>query len=621
MVARIALVVVSCLPLAAIAFSPASPMATGRSSLRTASTSPLSPLGNLPVRAPRAAAAAGASDISMRIPKIIQGGMGVQVSSWTLAREVNRAGELGVISGTAMETVIIRWLQEGDPGGIYKRALDRFPDQGMVKRVWDRYYIEGGKDEKKPYKNPAMWTIDPNGDLEEATVLGNYAEVWLAKHEDDGTLIKGGGVGINCLTKIQLPTIQNIYGALFADVDYIIMGAGIPMEVPGIIDNLCEHKDCKLAIDVDDSPEPVYTHFSPKAFWERSGDPSQMKRKMTRPSFFPIVSSVTLAQAMLKRATGAGPTKGIQGFIIEYPTAGGHNAPPRGFRYDAAAKSHVLSLNDRGEPVYGEKDEINLDKFKNAVKGLPFWLAGYYARPDKLQEVLALGGAGIQVGTSFAFTKESGLRQDVKQEVLKKVVTGDVGVYTDPVASPTGFPFKVLELEDSLWKEDKYEARPRVCNLGYLRTAYYDTKTEKIGYRCASEPVDIYLKKGGVTEATVGRKCLCNSLMANAGLAQVSPFKAQGSEEKYVEEILITAGDDVNQCREYMKNNAEGVYEYSAMDVLNYLWGKYKDEYQKEMNLYSHAEQAEDPKIRESLMAKKKELEERIKEVDGQLKK
>ena len=33
-----------------------------------------------------------------------------KVSSWTLAREVNRNGELGVISGTAMETVVCRCL-------------------------------------------------------------------------------------------------------------------------------------------------------------------------------------------------------------------------------------------------------------------------------------------------------------------------------------------------------------------------------------------------------------------------------------------------------------------------------------------------------------------------------
>jgi nitronate monooxygenase len=551
----------------------------------------------------------------MKVPKIIQGGMGVQVSSWTLAREVNRAGELGVISGTAMETVVIRWFQLGDPNGTYRRALAAFPDQGMVKRFTDKYFIEGGKDPKKPFRNPAMWTIVPNGELEEATIMGNFAEVWLAKHEDDGTLIVGGGVGINCLTKIQLPTIQNLYGAMIAEADYVLMGAGIPMEVPGILDNLAEHKDCKLAIDVDDSPEVVYTHFKPADFWKRAKNDSVMKAPLPRPSFLPIVSSVTLAQAMLKRATGAGPTKGIQGFVIELPTAGGHNAPPRGFRYDAAAKSHKLSLNDKGEPMYGEKDEVDLVKFKSAVKGLPFYLAGFYARPEKLQEVLAMGGAGIQVGTSFAFSKESGLLPSVKEEVLRQVQQGDLTIFTDPVASPTGFPFKVLELEDSLSVKSKYEERPRVCNLGYLRTAFY--KEGKIGYRCASEPIHEYLKKDGDIAATEGRKCLCNGLMANAGMPQISPFKKEGAEEKYVEETLITAGDDINQVRRYLK---DGATEYSAMDVINYLLGRFKEEYNNELNLYKDADKAEDPAVRKDLLEKKDDLENKISDVDKQLK-
>lgn len=462
----------------------------------------------------------------------------------------------------------------------------------------------------------SLWFVQ----LAEATILGNYAEVWLAKHNDDGTLIEGGGVGINCLTKIQLPTIHNLYGAMFADVDYVIMGAGIPMEVPGILDNLAEHKDCKLGIDVDDAPEPMFAHFSPKALFERSGAPEVLQRKMHRPNFIPIVSSVTLAQAMLKRATGAGPTKGIQGFVIELPTAGGHNAPPRGFRYDAAAKSHKLSLNDKGEPVYGEKDEVNLEKFKAAVKGLPFWMAGFYARPEKLQEVLAMGGAGIQVGTSFAFTKESGLAKNVKDIVLAKVKNGDMTVFTDPVASPTGFPFKVLEIEDSLSSKANYDARPRVCNLGYLRTPYHK-EGGSVGYRCASEPVDDYLKKGGVIEATEGRKCLCNGLMANAGLPQVSPFAKEGEENKYVEEILITAGDDVNQIRKYMKETSDGRLEYTANDVIQYLFGNFKDAYEGEMNLYADADKAEDPAVKAKLMAKKADLKGKLDEVNEQLKK
>ena len=43
--------------------------------------------------------------------------MGVAVSNWRLANAVSRAGQLGVISGTGMDTVLVRRLQDGDPGG------------------------------------------------------------------------------------------------------------------------------------------------------------------------------------------------------------------------------------------------------------------------------------------------------------------------------------------------------------------------------------------------------------------------------------------------------------------------------------------------------------------------
>merc|ERR1711966_64676 len=197
----------------------------------------------------------------------------------------------------------------------------------------------------------------------------------------------------------------------------------------------------------------------------------------------------------------------------------------------------------------------------------------------------------------------------------QKVKAGDLTVFTDPVASPTGFPFKVLELENDPSQKDKYLERPRVCNLGYLRTAYKGADG-KVGYRCASEPVADWVKKGGSVEATEGRKCLCNGLMANAGLPQISPFKVEGEDNKYVEEILITAGDDVNQCRKYMK---EGVYEYGAKDVIDYLLGRFKEEYTAKPTLYKNAADAEDPAVREELMAKAKDLEEKIDGVDKQL--
>lgn len=510
-----------------------------------------------------------------KLPRIIQGGMGIRISSWKLAREVSQRGELGVISGTAMDTILVRSLQTGDTDGAMRKALASFPDQDMVQRIMDRYYIEGGKDENKPFKSLPMWTMNPSQSLLEATILANYAEVWLAKHRDDGTPT-GGLVGINLLTKVQLPTLPSLYGAMLANVDYVVMGAGIPMAIPGYLDQLAQGEACSMPIDVEgklpDDMAPPALHFSPAQFWTNAGKP-ELCTPLPRPSFVPIVSSVVLAQSMLKRATGAGPTRGIQGFVIERSTAGGHNAPPRGFRYDPVKKSHAVDLNDRGEPVYGPKDQVDLTQFKTATKGLPFWLAGSCAHPEDLQEVLALGGQGIQVGTAFALANESGMMDHVRQKTLEKLMTKNddddepLIVYTDPEASPTGFPFKVLQIPDTLSETHIYENRPRVCNLGYLRTPVVTTTAEKaqIQYRCAAEPVDAYMKKGGTAEATQGRKCLCNALCADAGYAQIT------KEKKYKEKPLVTMGDDVTFCRRFVKKYETGKWGYSAGDVMDYL--------------------------------------------------
>ena len=507
------------------------------------------------------------------VPRVIQGGMGARISSWKLARSVSSRGELGITSGVAMDIVLIRELQQGDPAGIWRRSMAAFPDQDMVQRLMDKYFIEGGKADDVPFKPVPMWTIEPPQALVEATVVANFCEIWLAKHNDDSTPTNHGFVGINCLTKIQLPNVPSLYGAMLAECDYVIMGAGIPMEIPGILDDLSENKDINYAIHTDgaeaDDPRTNFK-FSPKEFWEAAGKPELATKDLPRPKFVPIVSSVLLAQSMLKRARGKGPTKGIDGFVIELPTAGGHNAPPRGFRYDPVAKSHNVALNERGEPIYGPKDEVDLQKFVKACKGLPFWLAGSYARPDKFQDVINVGGYGVQAGTLFALSEESGMADHTKQRILNEVAQGDLSVYTDPVASPTGFPFKVLELKGTLSEKENYDSRPRVCNLGYLRTPYAKDDGA-IGYRCAAEPVKDWVRKGGEVEATIGRKCLCNALMSDAGVPQISPFKKEGSDERYVEEILVTMGDDVNAARKFMKQDENGRWSYSAADVVDYL--------------------------------------------------
>ena len=150
------------------------------------------------------------------------------------------------------------------------------------------------------------------------------------------------------------------------------------------------------------------------------------------------------------------------------------------------------------------------------------------------------------------------MRDDYKLELLKKAISGEAKVFTDPLASPTGYPFKAAQLEGTLSEREVYLARPRICDLGYLREAYR-TSAGTIDYRCAGEPVTVYLSKGGQEENTVGRQCLCNALVANIGQPQV---RAGG---KYVERGLVTAGDDLSEIPSFLPPN---MAVYSAADVI-----------------------------------------------------
>ena len=192
--------------------------------------------------------------------------------------------------------------------------------------------------------------------------------------------------------------------------------------------------------------------------------------------------------------------------------------------------------------------------------GRPFWLAGGYGSAGKLREALEEGAAGVQVGTAFALSDESGLREDLKATLVEQARASANVAFTDPLASPTGFPFKVAQLAGTSSDAAVYQARERVCDLGYLREAYL-TPEGAVGYRCAAEPVGNYQAKNGAVENTAGRKCLCNALMANVGYAQI---RSDGA----VEPALVTAGDDLNSAAQFL---AEGATSYSAADVVSTL--------------------------------------------------
>jgi len=463
-------------------------------------------------------------------PVIIQGGMGAGVSSWRLARAVSRLGQLGVVSGTAIDQILARRLQEGDPGGHMRRGLHRFPFPKMAERIWEAYFIPGGKTENQPYKSLPKHSLNNPRELIELCIVANFVEVSLAREGHDHP------VGINFLEKIQIPHLPSLYGAMLAGVGYVLMGAGIPLKIPGVLDRLANHQPVSYELRVtgaQGSEETTIT-FVPQDFAECDLPP------LLRPKFLPIVASNTLALTLLRKANGK-----IDGFVVEGPTAGGHNAPPRG----------KPQRNGAGEPIYGERDEVDLQKMREL--GLPFWLAGGYGSAEKLREALAAGATGVQVGTAFAFCAESDLRDDYKQALLKKALSGEARVFTDPSASPTGYPFKVAQLEGTISEPEVYLARPRICDLGYLREAFR-TAAGTIDYRCAAQPVSTYLSKGGKIEDTVGRICLCNALVANVGHPQVRAGK-------YVETGLVTSGDDLREIPSFLPPDMP---DYNAADVI-----------------------------------------------------
>ncbi len=468
---------------------------------------------------------------------IIQGGMGAGVSNWRLARAVSWLGQLGVVAGTALDEIMSRRLQDGDAEGHVRRALKHFPFPKIAQRILDTYFIPGGIDASTPYKTSRMHTVPASLPAQEMCIAANFVEVFLAREGHSGP------IGINFLEKIQMPHLPSLYGAMLAGVTVVIVGAGIPMEFPAAIAALAEHQSASYSLYVAGakSTEPVQMKLDPSTFLEAG----QSLPTLAKPAFLPIVSSGTLATMLVRRIKGD-----MAGFIIEGPLAGGHNAPPRG----------QMQFTADGQPIYGSRDAIDLETFRQL--GLPFWLAGAYGSPDKLKEALSLGAAGVQVGTPFALCAESGLDPQFKHTLVAKALAGKAKVFTDAKASPTGFPFKVAQLEGSLSDEQVYLQRRRVCDLGFLREVYRKTDGS-IGYRCAAEPEKAYLAKGGNPDECAGRKCLCNALVANIGMAQ---RLSDGTTEL----PMVTLGDDFENIGRFCK---AGQTDYTAADVVHHILG------------------------------------------------
>ena len=449
---------------------------------------------------------------------IIQGGMGFNISSWPLARTVSMLGQRGTIAGTALERVMAEILRQGDLDGHFRRALSHFPFPHIANQVIEAFYVEGGVGKNASRATP-VWSVNPSRLLVSLTVCANYAFVWLAKEGHNGH------VAINYLEKIAMPHIYAITGAMLAGVDFVTMGAGIPLQIPEVLNAVAENRTANYRIPViGPNATSCIMSFNPKDFF------GEKFPEMKRPGFLPIISSNLLASIFTKKL----PKGSVQGFVIEGPTAGGHNAPPR------------------RPPDYSEKDIVDYRKITDL--GLPFWIGGSYASPEKLKWAQEMGATGIQVGTIFALCNESEMRPDLKARVRQLGFEGKLKIRTDMLFSSSGYPFKIAILDGTVAIPTVYARRERVCVHGAL-LILFEKSDGGIGYRCPGEPIARFMEKGGNLRETEGRGCICAGLYATAGLSNGEP-------------PVVTLGDDVSFLPRIMTDARSS---YSAEDAIRYL--------------------------------------------------
>lgn len=501
--------------------------------------------------------------------RLIQGGMGAYVSNWRLARAVacERPGETaGTVSGTALDVVYTRLLQLGDPGGHVRRALNEFDSRFGVdvgRRIIQRYFIEGGKTPEAHFKvspiqiphavdgrrrfaasdpdaGPVALCLDD--DIVELVIATAFAEVWLAKQGHEGRIF------INFLNKIELPLVYAIYGAMLAGVDGIIVGAGNPEGLAAACTSLADHARVLHSLPVlyAGSGEEFVLAFDPK---DVAGG-ALAQKPLRRPAFLAIASLDPLVQAL-----AASSSQAPDGFIIEHHTAGGHNASPTG----------PLKRDASGQPIYGERDEPDLTAIHGV--GLPYWMAGGYGSRDGLQRAMAMGATGVQVGSAFALAEESGMKPEYRSSILQNLREGtsEEELVKTSLVSPTGFPFKVVQLEGTLSDGEVFQARRRTCDIGLLQQIGLTTPDEygnrTLFQRCPAGPIAPYVERRGLERNTEERRCLCNGLLACVGLGQVRRAE-DGWEE---EPAIVTLGNHLDGVRRLSR---QGQVHYHAQDVV-----------------------------------------------------
>ena len=269
-------------------------------------------------------------DLVARAP-IVQGGMGVGISLHRLASAVAAEGGVGVIAGAMIgmrEPDVAR-----DPIAANKRAL--------------------------------------------------AAEIRKARE------LTNGIIGVNIM--VALTDFASLVRTSISErADIIFSGAGLPMELPKILRDMCDEK-----------------------------------KEDFRTKLVPIVSSARAASVICKKWLHRSDYL-PDAFVVEGPKAGGH----LGYKpEDLDDPRHAL------ETVIPEVIDA-VKPFEDAHgKAIPVIAAGGVYSGEDIRRYLEMGAAGVQMGTRFVATEECDADVRFKQAYVD-ATEDDIAIIKSPVGMP-----------------------------------------------------------------------------------------------------------------------------------------------------------------------------------------
>jgi nitronate monooxygenase len=233
--------------------------------------------------------------------------------------------------------------------------------------------------------------------------VGTYEAV---REEVAAARSEGGYVGVNIMVALQRDFAASVRGAIDAGADAIICGAGLPTSLPAIQDP----RDTAL---------------------------------------IPIVSSARALEIICRKWEKLGYRP--DAVVLEGPLAGGH----LGFKLeDVALPSNTL--------------EVLLPQVKDVARkhgDFPVIAAGGIFTHEDIVSFLRQGADGVQMGTRFLATDESGADAAYKQAVVN-ATREDILVAGAP-GSPCGLPFRVLRTSP-MFVSALQAKRKSLCDKGYV---------------------------------------------------------------------------------------------------------------------------------------------------------